>query len=112
MPYSQELADRIQERIGSMPGMPGMAVKKMFGGVGFLLNGNMACGVHGQNLIVRLPPEQTAERLAQPHTKIFDLTGKPMKGWILVEPPGYADDDDLAAWIRQGVDYAGTLPPK
>ena len=109
MPYDQELADRIQSHIGIMPGI---TAKKMFGGIGFLLNGNMACGVSGEDLIVRLPPEQTAERLAQPHTKVFDLTGKPMKGWILVEPPGYASDDDFAAWIRQGVDYAGMLPAK
>ena len=109
MPYDESLANRIQSHIGSPPGM---TVKKMFVGIGFLLNGNMACGDHGQKMIVRLPPDQTAEALAQPHTHVFNLTGKPMKGWVLVEPEGVQGEAELEAWIRRGVDYAASLPAK
>jgi TfoX/Sxy family transcriptional regulator of competence genes len=109
MSYNEALAERIQSRLGSMPGIK---AKKMFGGIGFLLNGNMAVGVIDQSMIVRIPAEQTAQTLEQQHTRVFDLTGKPMKGWVLVEMEGVAEEDDLDAWIKRGVDYAASLPPK
>ena len=80
---------------------------KMFGGIGFMLNGNMAVGVHGDELIVRIAPERTDEALAKPHTRVFDMTGRPMQGWLLVD-----SEADLDAWIAEGAAYASSLPPK
>lgn len=109
MAVNQELVRRVRASLGPRPGL---TEKTMFGGVGFMLNGNMACGVHGQNLIVRLTPAQAAAALAQPDVRVFDMTGRPMKGWILVGPAGWASTDDLAAWIAQGVAFAQSLPAK
>jgi hypothetical protein len=109
MPYDNELADRIR---AALIGLPGYSDKKMFGGVGFMLHGNMACGVNGDNLIVRVGPDHYEAALAKPHTRVFDMTGRPMSGWIFVEPGGFETDGDLKVWIDQGVAYARTLPPK
>jgi hypothetical protein len=109
MAYNETLAQRIRLEIG---GRPNLVEKKMFGGIGYLLNGNMACGVHGDGLIVRVGPERSAAAFARPHTRVFDLTGRPMAGWLVVDPPGCASDAELRAWIEDGVKYALTLPPK
>jgi TfoX/Sxy family transcriptional regulator of competence genes len=109
MAFDQILAERIRAQLGQRPGL---VEKKMFGGVGFLLKGNMCCGVNGQDLIVRIDPQQTEEALSQPHTRIFDMTGRPMKGWIVVQPEGLKNDADLMRWIDEGVRYASTLPAK
>jgi hypothetical protein len=84
----------------------------MFGGVAFLLNGNMCVGVHKQDLIVRLDPEDTDSALTEPDTRVFDLSGRPMKGWILVESSGLKDEKTLGKWISISVDYALSLPKK
>jgi hypothetical protein len=86
--------------------------KKMFGGVGFLVNGNMACGMNGDGLIVRVGEAAYAETMRNPHVRAFDMTGRPMKGWVFVDPPGYADDADLKSWVATGIDFAASLPPK
>ncbi len=109
MAYNLELASRIRAH---MQGLPGMAEKKMFGGVGFLLNGNMACGVHGEGMIVRVDPEQHARLMKKPHTRPFDMTGRPMKGWLVVEPEGCRTEAQLKGWIKEGIDFALSLPPK
>jgi hypothetical protein len=109
MAFDIALADRIRKQIG---GREGFVEKKMFGGLAFLLNGNMACGVHGEELIVRIDPDQTEQALSDPHARPFDMSGRPMKGWILVKPAGVETDEALAAWIRLGEQYAGSLPPK
>ena len=109
MAYDEKLAGRVRKVLAKRKAI---AEKKVFGGVAFLLNGNMCCGLHGQELIVRLNPEETDQALAKPHTRIFDMTGRPMKGWILVEPAGLAREDALAKWVRVGVDYAASLPAK
>ena len=109
MPYDLKLADRIRARIA---GLPSLEEKKMFGGVGFLLNGNMACGVHKDSLVVRFNPEKHAELMARPHVRPFDMTGRPMKGWLLVEADGCRTDAQLAGWVQEGVDFALSLPPK
>jgi hypothetical protein len=109
MPYDQVLAQRIY---GVLRSLPGLTEKKMFGGVGYMLNGNMACGVHGPDLIVRLGPARYEQALKQPHVRVFDLTGKPMTGWIVVGPAGCATDEQLRQWIEQGVVFAQTLPEK
>ena len=81
-------------------------------GVGFMLHGNMACGVHGPNLIVRVGPKGYEQALAQPYTRPFDMTGRPMKGWVVVPTEGCEEDENLRSWVRQGVDFALTLPAK
>jgi hypothetical protein len=108
MAYNLDLAKRISVEMIGLP----VVEKKMFGGVGFLLDGNMAYGVIGEGLIVRVPPEKHANLLKRPHVKPFDFSGKPMKGWLIVEVKGYKTDAQLSAWIKLGVDFALTLPPK
>jgi len=109
MPFDQILAKRIRDELTSISGLE---EKKMFGGVGFLIRGNMACGVHKEDLIVRVGPAGYAEALAQSHARPFDMTGRPMAGWIMVSPGGFAADDDFKRWIKQGVEFAQTLPVK
>ncbi len=91
---------------------PEIVEKKMFGGVGFLLQGNMACGILNDDLIVRVGPEQYEEALAEAHARPFDITGRPMTGWVMVAPAGYAEDEDLDRWVQQGLAFAGSLPAK
>jgi len=109
MAYNTVLAERIRARLKRTAGLQ---ERKMFGGVGFLINGNMACGVHKNKLMVRIPPERNAELLAHPHTRPFDLTGKPMAGWILVGSEGCRTEAQLASWVKLGVDFARSLPAK
>jgi TfoX/Sxy family transcriptional regulator of competence genes len=110
MPYDQNLANRIRTVLESHRHI---IEKKMFGGVGFILHGNMACGVLGNDLIVRVEPEKHAAFLTHPHVRPFMMrTGKPMKGWILVTPEGVTADTDLQEWVDLGYKYASSLPPK
>lgn len=109
MAFDETLARRIREQIGKRRGV---AEKQMFGGLAFLLNGNMSCGVHGAEMIVRLDPTETDAALAKKHTRVFDLTGRAMKGWILVQPRGLKTDAALAKWVDAGIAYAATLPKK
>jgi len=108
MTYNLKLAERIRSELEGIP----FIEKKMFGGVGLLLNGNVACGVNKDNLIVRVDPEKHTALLKKPHAKPFDLTGKPMKGWLIVEAAGVKTDKQLSAWVKEGVEFALTLPPK
>ena len=109
MAYDEALAQRIR---AALPAVPGLTEKKMFGGIAFMVDGNMACGVTGNNLMVRMSPDATAAALAQPNVRLFDMTGRPMKGWVVVEPAGLQAEDDLTHWIAQGVAFAQSLPPK
>ncbi len=109
MAYNEMLAQRIRT---VLEGVPGVTEKKMFGGTGFILRGNMACGVNGDDLIVRVGPEKDTQVLAMPHVRRFDMSARPMAGWIMVAPPGYQTDADLRRWIEQGMAFAGSLPPK
>ncbi len=109
MPYSQSLADRVRRLLQSQPGI---AEKRMFGGVAFLLHGNMLVGVWQQSLIVRLGAERAAQALRQDHVREFDPTGRPMKGWVMVEPDGLDSDRELAAWIEAAEEFVGELPRK
>jgi TfoX/Sxy family transcriptional regulator of competence genes len=108
MAYDLKLAERIRSELNGIP----VVEKKMFGGVGFLLNGNMSCGVNKDNLIVRVDPERHDTLLKKAHAKPFDLTGKPMKGWLLVEAAGVKTDKQLSAWVKEGIEFASTLPTK
>ena len=84
----------------------------MFGGIGFLVNGNMCCGVHGADLIVRVEPEETEKLLTEPGARRFDLTGRPMQGWLLIRPDGLVLDGAFDAWIERSLRYARSLPRK
>jgi TfoX/Sxy family transcriptional regulator of competence genes len=109
MPYNEDLELRIREILG---GLPALTDKKMFGGVGFLVNGNMACGVHKDALIIRVGADGYEQALSRPFARPFDITGKTMKGWVMVDAGGYESDADLRNWLQLGVDFALTLPPK
>ena len=93
-------------------GTPGLSEMKAFGGLSFLVYGNLACGVIGVELIVRVKPEETQQALFQPHTRVFDMTGRPMKGWIVVTPSGLGTQEELRRWVQHGVNYAASLPAK
>ena len=108
MAYNEKLAERIREGFGKIP----FIEKKMFGGISFLVNGNLACGVHKENMIVRVGSDKRDKLLKKPHTKIFDLTGRPMNNWLMVEPDGCKTARQLNAWIKEGVEFALTFPAK
>jgi hypothetical protein len=109
MTYDEKFAARIRKALGPRKGL---VAKQMFGGIAFLLNGNMCVGIHKDELIVRLDPAETDAALAKPYTRVFDLTGRPMKGWILVGSKGIATDPQLKQWVSVATRYAGALPPK
>ncbi|UCD99036.1 MAG: TfoX/Sxy family protein [Chloroflexota bacterium] len=109
MAYDEILAERIRK---VMDQEQGTAEKKMFGGIGFFIHGNMACGVHKDMLVVRAGPDSYQEMIKSPHTHPFDITGKTMKGWIMVEPAGFKGEDDFQQWVSSGINFALTLPPK
>ena len=109
MAFSEQLATRVRKLLGQRRSV---SEKQMFGGLAFLLRGNMCCGVHGDELIVRLAPEESDAALAQPGVRVFDLTGRAMKGWILVGPRGTATAPVLRTWVGIAVRYAESLPAK
>ncbi|MCA9234799.1 MAG: TfoX/Sxy family protein [Planctomycetales bacterium] len=109
MPVDEVLVARVREALGRRRGL---AEKRMFGGVAFLLGGNMCVGATRDVLIVRVGLEQYEDALAAPHAVEFDMTGKALRGWVMVEPPGIARDDDLRQWIARALDFVKTLPPK
>lgn len=110
MAYSESLADRIRQILG---GRLGIAEKKMFGSVVFLLNGcNLCVGVWKTSLIARLGPEQAEAALKEPNVVEFDVTGRPMRGWVMVEADGLETDSQLSDWIQQSVEFVSTLPKK
>jgi len=108
MAYNLKLAERIRAELDGIP----FVEKKMFGGVGFLVHGNMTCGIHKEDLIVRVDPAKHEKLLKKPSAKVFDITGKPMKGWLMVGPEGCKTKKQLNAWVREGVKFVLTLPPK
>ena len=136
MAYDEGLAQRIREALADTgsrsensdptPGTAGLGQeappkaevlgavveKKMFGGLAFMLHGNMCVGVSGDDLMVRVGPDAYAEALAQPHAREMDFTGKPLRGFVYVDPLGFESDEDLAAWIERGARFVRSLPAK
>jgi TfoX/Sxy family transcriptional regulator of competence genes len=109
MAYDEGLATRIRALIDDSD----VVEKKMFGGLGILIGGNMAVGVYGDELLVRTDPAKQDELLAEPGARMFDMVkSRPMNGWILVSPEHCAEDEDLARWVGRGVAHARALPPK
>jgi TfoX/Sxy family transcriptional regulator of competence genes len=109
MAYDEQLANRISNVLRRQQGL---AEKKMFGGISFMLRGNMCCGVVGDDLVVRVGPEQYAKVLGEPHARPMDFTGRPLKGLVYVGSGGYRSDAALTTWVKRGVDFAASLPSK
>ena len=109
MAYDEVLAERIRPIVAEH----GDAVeRKMFGGVAWMLGGNMACGVLGDDIAVRLPPEDADRALDEPGTRRFDMTGRPARNFIVIAGDAVRDEEALARWVNAGADYALSLPPK
>ena len=109
MAFDEKLAARIRAALARKKGVE---ERKMFGGLGFLLHGNLLVGVWKNSMIVRLGPDEGEEALLEPHVKEFDITGRPMKGWIMVESEGVEEDEQLKGWIGRAVKFVGKLPGK
>src|SRR5262249_35868294 len=109
MAFDESLAARIRDALARKKGVE---EKKMVGGVGCLVHGNMLVGVWGDPLIVGLGPDEGDEALKEPHVNKFDITGRPMKGWGLVEPQGVEGGDQLSGWIERATKFVKTLPAK
>jgi TfoX/Sxy family transcriptional regulator of competence genes len=106
MPFSESLAARTRDALAREPGI---TEKKMFGGLSFLLHGKLLVGVFKDSLIARVGPDQAKTALKKPHVGVFDITGRPMKGWVVVEPEGVDRDADLKTWIRQAIEFVSAL---
>ncbi len=111
MAYDETLAKRVDAALEKL-NPPKLVDKKMFGGIGFMVQGNLACGVIDDRLIVRVGKEAYEEVLTKPGVGLFDITGRPMSGWVMVEAEALESDAALAGWVEQGVEFALTLPPK
>lgn len=109
MAYDESLAARIRQTLAPRPDID---ERKMFGGLAFMLRGNMCCGVAGDSLMLRLGNEGAAAALRESHTKPMDFTGKPMKSMVYVDPEGIASPEELHRWVNRAADFAATLPPK
>lgn len=109
MTYNEVASARVYRLLQRRKGFSG---KQMFGGFGYLLHGNMCCGIWKEYLILRIGPDAYAEMLAKPNVKTFDITGKEMRGWVKVEPEGFQSDDDLRRLVDQAVTFTKSLPKK
>lgn len=109
MPYDKAVAERIETLLKARRGF---VSKKLFGGIGYLLNGNLCVCVWKEFLIVRVGPEAYPEALADRFTREFDVTGRAMTGWVMVKPEGLALDTDLEHWVEMAVAFVRTLPGK
>ena len=109
MAYDEDLADRLR---ALFLGRDGVREQKMFAGLAFMLDGNMACGILGSELVVRVGKENLDDALALPHSRPFDMTGRPMRSFVYVAADGLASDEELAGWAGWGISYAASLPPK
>jgi TfoX/Sxy family transcriptional regulator of competence genes len=109
MAYDEELAERVREVLAARADV---SERKMFGGIAFMVAGNMAFGVLGDELIVRLGDEEAEKALAEDGVRPFDFTGKPAKGTVYVSAERVSGDADLSEWVDAGADYAASLPPK
>lgn len=109
MAYDATLADRIRHCLARRKNIES---KKMFGGIGFLLNGNLLVGVQNESLVVRVGAEEYEYALIEPHVKVFDFTGKPLKGWVVVGPLGLDNDEKLGGWLQRALKFVRTLAAK
>ena len=106
MAFDEGLAERIRDVV------PKLQEKRMFGGVAWMERGNLIVGIWKDSLIVRVPPDDTPKVLKEPGVKVFDVTGKPMKGWVLVDADQVAEEPELKAWVDRSRKFVKTLPAK
>ncbi|MGB2756595.1 MAG: TfoX/Sxy family protein [Acidimicrobiia bacterium] len=109
MAIDEGLAERVRDLTADRPGM---SERKMFGGLCFMQNGNMCCGIVGSELMVRVGVEAYEQALAFPAAREMNFTGRSMRGMVYVGEAGLSEDEDLSAWLERGLEYAGSLPPK
>jgi hypothetical protein len=109
MAYDEGLAERMRDVIREEPGLD---EKRMFGGLGFLLDGNMAAGILGDDMVVRVGPDRYQDALRQSGIREFDITGRPMTGWVMVGSEAMEDDAAFRDWLAAGISFARSLPPK
>ncbi len=107
--YDEGLAQRVREALSERPDL---SERKMFGGLCFMLGGNMCAGIVGEELMLRVGPDSYEDALARPHAREMDFTGRSLKGMVYVGVDGFADDADLSGWLEIAVSFAGGLPPK
>ncbi|WP_405421367.1 TfoX/Sxy family protein [Streptomyces erythrochromogenes] len=109
MTYDQGLAQRVRERLG---GLDGVTEMRMFGGIGFLLHGNMVLAVSGDELTARVGPQGTERALTRREARPTDFTGRPMRGWVTIGGPSLVEDPVLDHWVTTATVFAASLPPK
>ena len=109
MAYDEDLADRLREHLAPLKAV---TEREMFGGISFMVGGNMCCGVLGDDLVVRIDPTLHHDALTRPNVSEFSMGGRTSRGMIRVSPAGVADDGELALWVRLGIAHATSLPPK
>jgi TfoX/Sxy family transcriptional regulator of competence genes len=109
MPYDEGVAERLRE---TFSGRKDVTERKMFGGIAFMVSGNMCCGVVNDTLMARAGPDQYEAALKKAHARKMDFTGKPLKGFVYVAPEGYESDKDLADWVKLCMGFVATLPAK
>lgn len=109
MPYDDGLAHRLRRVLAAEPGLE---ERELFGGLGFLLEGNMVCGVIGDAMVARVGPDAYDEALAEPGARPFDFTGRAMRGWAFVDQAAISEDDALEAWVDRCLEFVHTLAPK
>jgi hypothetical protein len=109
MAFDEGLAERVR---GLVTKEPELSERKMFGGLCFMSSGNMCFGIVGSELMVRVGPDGYTEALDLPHAREMDFTGRSMRGMVFVGEDGISEDEDLETWLRRGLDYGSSLPPK
>jgi len=109
MAFDEGVAERLREAYAEVPDV---VEKKMFGGIAFMVDGHMSCGVVNDTLMVRVGPELYAEALARPHAREMNFTGRPLTGFIYVNPAGFESDEALASWVATSLAFVTSLPPK
>jgi TfoX/Sxy family transcriptional regulator of competence genes len=109
MPSDEGLVERLRDYFEDYPNV---LEKRMFGGMCFMMNGNMLCGVVDSHIMLRVGPNQYEDCLKKDNVRLMDFTGKPLKGFIYVDEDGIAEDEDLRAWVQTAETFVGSLPPK
>jgi TfoX/Sxy family transcriptional regulator of competence genes len=109
MAFDEGLAQRVRE---TLEGRSAISERRMFGGLAFLLDGKMFVGISGSKLMARVGSERYQDALTLPHVREMNFTGKPMSGYVYIEPVGLADDEDLKAWVSWCASYVERLPAK
>ena len=109
MAFREDLAERVRELLTDEETL---REQPMFGGLSFMVRGYLPCGVHGEDLIVRLAPDEGAAALEEPHARAMDFSGRPMRGWLFVGPAAELEEEAFSQWVRRSLEHCLTLKPK